>query len=1060
MNIRKVRKRDGRLVKYDPDRIKMAITKAVSSIRKPSNKITSTIYNKVLAELAKLNQDSIAVEKIQDTIEDVLVSLFNESADLKYKEVYFNFTSYREAHKKFRESLQKLAGNYPIPPKISQNAMIVLIDRYLRKDPLTGSPTESYLDMYDRVASQIVSNYPIDDKDTAKYKREIVSLMSCGKFLPNSPVLMSYGIRDTAGLTKRDRRKYGNQASACYVLAIGDEIWSERGNGILNRNTDIGIITQSGGGVGLILNDIRPEGSIVGSTDGVASGPVSFMQMFNSTIGAIKQGGRRRGAMMIVLSIRHPDIFKFIKCKAKEGDLSYCNISVTIPDEFMETLERDGDWDLVDPSTNKVVKTVKAKHIWEQICIYAHSNGEPGVIFEDRLNEPHLVPSLGRIRGTNPCVTGDTFISVADGRGYVEIEKLYEEKRDVPVYCLDTNNKLAIRTMRDIRVTGLEKIYKVTLDSGDVLKVTSNHKFVLTNGKIKTTIELKKDDSLVIMEHKIDTFDKVLSKKHVENKPSYVWLRTSFKKSWELEHRKIWEFHNGKIRKNHVIHHVDSNSLNNSIHNLKELGFKEHLRQHMSGDNNPIFKMKRSGKFDEYKKSNKFYNTSGKNNPRYGIELDEDTKKKIGEACRKRYKNEEYRIKMGKAIKEGHQRKKKALVNHKVVSIEICGKDIVYNGTVDDFHNMFIGKFKENDVVVSINTLQCGEMNLPSGSACILGSINLTKFVNQGSFSWGDYISTIKKATLIMNDMLDATEFPTDEIEAVVHLSRPIGIGIMGLHRTMIELGLDYSSEEGLEFTRLICEHLTYYSMWESSELAKHDESYPIFEKDTLPLFIAEEDAYQENRLSSYPYSNRVFPRGAYTNPTLDWNALRVKIINDGLRNSRHTTIAPTGTISIIAGVGDSASLEPMFACKSTRKTFTGDTLVELSPVVEKLIQQYLLENDEDSMEILNKTGSIQSIEKIPEEVRKIYRTATEIDPEWHIKMQGAAQLFINASVSKTCNLPNLSSIEDVSNIFKIAYRLGIKGTTIYRDGSRLVQVLKAGDKDRIIECSSGSCTL
>ena len=270
--------------------------------------------------------------------------------------------------------------------EISKNALTVLEKRYLGKDE-NGNVLESVEDMFRRVSDTIAAvdaNYDTSTNTRAQ-SDEFYELMTDLKFLPNSPTLMNAG------------RALG-QLSACFVLPVEDSM-----EGIFDSVKNAALIHKSGGGTGFSFSRLRQSGSAVRSTGGVASGPVSFMKVFNAATEAVKQGGTRRGANMGVLRIDHPDILDFINCKANNSEITNFNISVGITEAFMEAVEKQSDYDLIDPKTKQAVGHLSAEKVFDMIVDHAWRNGEPGIIFLDRLNRDNVTPSQGEIESTNPC---------------------------------------------------------------------------------------------------------------------------------------------------------------------------------------------------------------------------------------------------------------------------------------------------------------------------------------------------------------------------------------------------------------------------------------------------------------------------------------------------------------------------------------------------------------------------------------------------------------------------------------------------------------------------------
>ncbi|KKQ90879.1 MAG: Ribonucleoside-diphosphate reductase [Berkelbacteria bacterium GW2011_GWA1_39_10] len=274
-----------------------------------------------------------------------------------------------------------------ITPELSENALTVIEKRYLLKDR-NNKPIETPQEMFHRVSRHITKAdllYNATKEEVEKNEQDFYQIMAKLEFLPGSPTFSGSGTQL-------------GQLSSCFVLPVEDNMQS-----ILKTQMDMGLVQKSGGGTGFSFSRIRPKNDLVGSTGGIASGPVGFMQMYNDTTDMIKQGGIRRGANMGILRIDHPDIIEFIEYKNKEGTLTTFNISVGITDKFMKAVKEDKDYDLINPNTNKKVQTLKAREIFDKIVDGAWNNGEPGIVFLDAINKTNPTPQLGEIEATNPC---------------------------------------------------------------------------------------------------------------------------------------------------------------------------------------------------------------------------------------------------------------------------------------------------------------------------------------------------------------------------------------------------------------------------------------------------------------------------------------------------------------------------------------------------------------------------------------------------------------------------------------------------------------------------------
>ena len=404
----KIKKRDGRIVEWNQDKITNAIYKALVGIGADENLAGGLSDKTVLLLNEKFAGRIPEVEQIQDTVEEVLR---NEGLE----RVAESYHDYRQKRADIREAKWWLL-NYEVKTRLNHNALTVLESRYLKKND-SGKIVETPQELFRRVASNIASaekiyNPNLTEDEVFKVEEKFYRLMASLDFLPNSPTLMNAG-------------NVLQQLSACFVLPVPDSM-----EGLFDAVKQGAIIHQSGGGTGYSFSRLRPKGDIVKSTKGVASGPISFMTVFDAATATVVQGGKRRGANMGILRVDHPDILEFITAKHKEGILSNFNISVAITDDFMKKVRKEEDYDLINPRTGQVWGRLNAKNVFDLIVQYAWQTGDPGAIFIDRINEYNPTPRLGDIESTNPCGEVPLLSYESCNLGSINLNKMLKENND------------------------------------------------------------------------------------------------------------------------------------------------------------------------------------------------------------------------------------------------------------------------------------------------------------------------------------------------------------------------------------------------------------------------------------------------------------------------------------------------------------------------------------------------------------------------------------------------------------------------------------------------------
>ena len=317
--------------------------------------------------------------------------------------------------------------------QLTPNAVTTLRARYLRKDD-TGAAVETPEEMFRRVARAVARAEVRYGGESAASEAEtrFYELMASLAFLPNSPTLMNAGTEL-------------GQLAACFVLPVEDSLTS-----IFNTLRDAAIIHQSGGGTGFAFSRLRPAGDRVKSTMGVSSGPVSFMRIYDAATDAIKQGGTRRGANMGVLRVDHPDVLEFVGSKDREGALANFNISVAATDRFMDAVRSGGEIPLINPRTREPARRIPAEEIFASICDHAWKNGEPGIIFIDRVNAEHPASHVGAIEATNPCGEQPLLPNESCNLGSLNLVKLCDASGRLDYERLREAVKWAIRFLDDV----------------------------------------------------------------------------------------------------------------------------------------------------------------------------------------------------------------------------------------------------------------------------------------------------------------------------------------------------------------------------------------------------------------------------------------------------------------------------------------------------------------------------------------------------------------------------------------------------------------------------------
>ncbi|MFW9919417.1 MAG: ribonucleotide reductase N-terminal alpha domain-containing protein [Candidatus Thorarchaeota archaeon] len=993
----KVEKRDGRIVEFDEDKIENAILSAFQSAGVDATPVRG-LTREVVQLIQERKVEQIHIEAIQDIVEDTLMLR-------GYTIVARRYIKYREKHSEARKLLHQVGVVDDL--KFGPNAATVL-KRYLLKDE-EGNPLETPSKMFQRVATAAASIERLygEGSEEDEYADLFYDMMANLEFLPNSPTLFNAGTPL-------------GQCSACFVLPIHDDM-----NSIFTSLKHMAMVQKSGGGTGFSFSRLRPTGATVGTTGGVASGPVSFMRIYDTATEVIKQGGRRRGANMSILRCDHPDIMEFIACKSDKRSFRNFNISVAITDEFMEALRNNGEIDLIAPQNREVVKRISAGAIFDAIVHNAWNSGDPGLIFIDRINQEHPLDGM-EIESTNPCVSSDTIVSTSSGLvNILEVPNSVRTSRKV-LYSLKTKEGYELKLTKDHRVL-TEDGWK------EAQALKKGERIVLQNGKggfgVAGNLHIGqilgwfagegwttgKDKGAVLSFHHKDKGPLVEYYQRIVNEELDSDLSTiSSTKGDEVISKKLLDLviEWGVESKNISMQLLAASeacqkgflqglfSANGSVQGEKEKGVTVRLNQSnlalLKNVQIMLLNFGIASKIDEKRRRNqRSLMPDGKGDQReYGITANHELKISKDNVIR-------FRDQLGFLLEYKQNKLVESLVSlEKRVPYEerfTAQFDTLIPLDEEDVYDIIgtpLGGFVANGLVVH----NCGEQPLLPYESCVLGSINLAKMVDQGRINWERLEEVVKLAVRFLDNIIDLNVYPVEEIERTTKANRKIGLGIMGWADFLITLGIPYDSENALEKAGEVMSFIRQKAERASVELAKIRGNFENF-------------AYLKDR-------------------------------NTWKRNATLITIAPTGSISLIAQT--TSGIEPLFAITHSRMLAEGIALTDVNDHFRSVAEKRGFWTETIEREIA-RTGSVQHIDVVPEDVKEVFKTAHEIDPEWHIRMQAAFQEHVDNAVSKTVNLPKSATTKEVEIIFRMADEMKLKGITVFRDGSLDTQVLYVG---------------
>lgn len=790
----------------------------------------------------------------------------------------------------------------------------------------------------------------------------------------------------------------------CYVMGtIPDSM-----DGIFSMLREAALTMQQGGGIGYDFSTLRPKGAPVRGVAADASGPLTFMDVWDAMCRTVMSAGERRGAMMATMRCDHPDIEAFIEAKRDANRLRMFNLSVLVTDDFMEAVRTDSQWHLhFENRQGETIseKWVNARELWNKIIRTTYDVAEPGVIFIDRINQLNNLGYCETIAATNPCVPGDTPILTAEG--YLPIQDLIGQETSV------WNGK-GWETVAPFS-TGFNPLVRVTLSNGQELVCTPTHDFVLEDGTKVPAEELVVGQALQKAEHEGYQGSGSLANAYSQGFYSGDGTKNA-KKSWvysskyeviprlcgsvaENEHPerrfRVWS-HGTMLAKDYV-------PMNERFEDRIEwfAGLLD-ADGTLAIASNGAPSLQLTSMDEEFMRQVQLFLTGLGVSAHLGVEQHKEanwsrthTAARISISTPGVRRLQELGLKPSRLkLPEGypvHNRARKL----RVVSVTDLGR------SEETF--CFTSKETGMGVFNGILTGQCGEQPLPPYGACLLGSINLARLVNapfthQADLDMDQLDKLVATAVRMMDNVVDVSLFPIPQQAEEAKAKRRIGLGVTGLADALAMCRLKYSSPEAVKQTEEWMEAITLAAYSASIELAKEKGAFPLFNADGF------------------------LRKGSFAAERLPIE-MQDDIRKYGIRNALLTSIAPTGTISLYAG-NVSSGIEPIFAYSYTRKVLQADGSKVEEEVVDYAVALY---------------QELYPGDKLPD----YFVTAQELQPKHHLFMQAAAQQWIDSSISKTINVPETISFEDFRDVYEEAYEMGCKGCTTYRPNDVTGSVLE-----------------
>lgn len=821
----------------------------------------------------------------------------------------------------------------------------------------------------------------------------------------------------------------------CYVMGtIPDSL-----KGIMDSLKEAAVTMQQGGGIGYDFSTLRPKGAPVKGVESFSSGPLTFMDVWDSMCKTIMSAGSRRGAMMATMRCDHPDILEFVHAKQDPLRLRNFNVSVLVTDKFMKAVENDDDWVLHHKIAPKepvalpmgatmiddhhIYEIIKARSLWNTILQSTYDYAEPGVIFIDRINTENNLWFEETIAATNPCVSFNT--TILTDKGHEKIGLLvgktvnvwngFEYSRVVPKQTGTNQNMVTIG-----------------LSDGSELRCTTAHKFILENGsrvqadQLSIGTKLEKSEWPTIdgsSKYNIDMYgqgffsgDGWIKK---ETGGQYISLYADKKNiphNWNEKSRKTYNIVGGYSGTN-LTETKDYLYFGKDAFMPKLwIPFKcsiEDKRSWLAGlidsdgcsvKGNIQITSKEYSFLSDVKK---LINTMGSNGTLSPMKDCWRLSIPASYAC-------EMKLKTHRVVFKTSQRK--AIRFLKVVSVEPSGiEEEVFCFTEDKNHS---GIFN------GVYTAQCGEQPLPPYGACLLGSVNLAKhvsnpFTEQASVDLKELEKSVRTGIRLLDSVVETSLFPLDAQKYEARFKRRQGLGITGLADMLFMTGHRYGSRKSLNVTEEIMQYIALWAYTESIKMAQEMGPAPCLES-----LEARKQFIQSGFMKRMP------------------EFIKNSILKHGIRNSHLLSVAPTGTISMYAGNVSSGG-EPIFAPEYTRKVTNDDGTIREEKVFDYAVLKF--------HEHFNNHQPFDENAK-NKWWNQYMATAQDLGPADHINMQATLQKWVDSSISKTVNLPENISFDDFREVYNHAYETNCKGCTTYRPNKVTGSVLSVETKEETPE--------